>query len=56
MFDVNRRRDELQIESDLFSDEEYITNIDEFEVRQKIALLAMVEEYRAPAMQTYPSA
>ena len=47
LFDVKRRRDELQIESDLFSDEEYITNIDEFEVRQNLALLAMVEEYRA---------
>ena len=30
LFDVDKNRDKLNIESDLFSDEEYITNIDEF--------------------------
>lgn len=46
LFPIDKHRQVLGIESDLFSDEEYITNIDEFNALQDRALLDMVDAYR----------
>ena len=46
LFPIDKHREALAIESDLFSDDEYITNIDEFNALQDRALLDMVDAYR----------